>query len=184
MNAFSTLPVDRRAERTHLLLGATLSFGRASTPVRVRNLSATGALVESDDVPPVGTQIVLRRGVLEARGSVAWAGSGKAGLTFGEPLAVSCWLPVKDAKQGVRRDQSSADGGRKSSEGALSGAALVSELSEVQAQLGQLGQQLTLVAMPANAQMLVAAEQRIARVITALLAAQNNPASTATCFHF
>lgn len=150
-------------------------------PVRVRNLSTTGALVEGADVPPVGTRIILRRGTLEAAGSVAWAGTGKAGLTFPQPLSVSCWLPAKAAGTRARVDQAI-------NETRLSKATLVAELSAVQAQLGQLGGQLarysSLVPHRADPQLLVAAEQRIAHLLSALLAADDKVASPSPCFPF
>ncbi len=187
MNAHSTLPIDRRTERTHLFLVATLSFGRASTPVRVRNLSATGALVESIDVPPSGTEIVLRRGALEAVGSVAWAEKGKAGLTFREPVAVSCWLPVKDSKQQSQRDQLILQPAALVTDGAPCVATLVAELSAVQADLGQLGSQLArdavLVARHADPRLLVAAEQRIARIVAALVADSKDRPAAEACLH-
>ena len=65
--AESATPEDRRDERTHLFVIGTLYFGRSSAPVRVRNLSATGALIEGTSLPHVGTEIILRRGDLKAK---------------------------------------------------------------------------------------------------------------------
>lgn len=184
MNEISPLPVDRRVERTHLFLVATLSFGQASTPVRVRNLSGMGALVESADLPPTGSAILLRRGALVAAGSVVWAGSGKAGLSFTEPVAVSRWLPNKDAKQQSRVDQNAFEvkqAARVTHAVAVatgedpSMLAVMNELVAVQAQLGQIGDRLALdaalMARHPELQLLDVAGQRIGRIVAALRSA-------------
>ncbi|MCY7280633.1 MAG: PilZ domain-containing protein [Sphingomonas bacterium] len=182
MNAISPLPVDRRAERTHLFLVATLSFGRASTPVRVRNLSATGALVEGTSLPPVGSAIVLRRGALEEPGTIVWSAAGKAGLTFGGLVDVQAWLPTKEAKRQTQVDET-AFGLKHAArvvEAATPGVAdeamametVVAELVTVQAHLDELGGQLALdaalLAKHPEVQLLDIAGQRIARIIKAL----------------
>lgn len=151
----------------------------------MRNLSATGALVEGDDVPSTGTQIVLRRGELEAFGSVVWAGAGKAGLTFREPQAVARWLPENRPKRQSVLNSVTADPAHPPRDEALSPAALVLELSAVQAQLSQFGEQLArdavLIAKHADGQLLAAAEQRIARIIASLLVAENDRVLTLAC---
>lgn len=170
-----------------MFIVATLSFGRTSTAVRVRNLSATGALVESADVPPIGTEIVLRRGTLEAFGNVIWAGSGKAGLAFREPLAVSGWLPEKGPKRPAERDRVAVESTPPARDEALSTATLLLELSAVQAQLGQFGGQLARDTVPvakyADVQLLAAAEQRIARIIALLLAAEKDRTAVPACLY-
>ena len=187
MNAHSTLPIDRREERKHLFLVATLSFGRSTAAVRVRNLSATGALVESADVPPTGTEIVFRRGTLEAFGSVVWAGAGKAGLMFREPLAVASWLPEQGARREVERKPLGGEATRSARDLAISPAALALELSAVCAQLGQLGEQLALnpgaPARSADVQLLIAVEQRIARIVALLFVADSASSAPAVRNH-
>lgn len=183
MNALSAIPVDRRAERTHLFLVATLSFGRASTAVRVRNLSASGALIEGANLPAAGTAIVLRRGALEAVGSVAWAEPGKAGLAFGEPVAVANWLPTKEAKRQTQVDQIAFEVKQAArlvavvtppviDEVAMSLAAVVADLAALRADLDRLGDKLAddavLLASHPEVQFLDAAGQRIGKIIDAL----------------
>lgn len=186
MNAHSALPVDRRSERTHLFLVATLSFGRASMPVRVRNLSASGALVESTHLPPRGTAIYLRRGALEAVGSVVWEGAGKAGLSFSEPVAVSVWLPTKETKRQTQVDQIAFEvnqaervfSGKAAPEvddATMSKTAVVAELAGLRADLDRLGDKLAhdefLLASHPEVQCLNAAGQRIGKIIAALSSA-------------
>ena len=88
------MPIDRRDKRTHLFLVATLYVQGASFPVRVRNLSASGGLIEAPNPPSAGSKIVLRRGSLQAPGTVAWATKGQAGISFASVLNVSSWLPI------------------------------------------------------------------------------------------
>ena len=82
-----------------MFLVATLYFNGASSPVRVRNMSGTGALVEGASLPPSGASVILRRGALEAPATTAWSETGKAGLAFDGPVEVSDWLPTKDGKR-------------------------------------------------------------------------------------
>ena len=89
-NALATLlePNEhRQATRTHLFVVATLCWNEGSGPVHVRNMSATGALVEADALPGPGRKIVLKRGSLEVGGHIAWVASRQAGLACN--LAIS-----------------------------------------------------------------------------------------------
>lgn len=186
MNALSQRLVDRRAERTHLFLVATLYFERTSNPVRVRNLSAKGAMIEGACLPSVGTEIVLRRGELEAVGTTVWSESAKAGLSFSGILDVSAWLPVKEAKRQTQIDQVTFEwkqGARAvdvvaapAVNVAMPMAAVVADLVSLQAQLGQLGDKLAddailLVSHP-ELQFLDAAGQRIGKIIQAIRSAK------------
>lgn len=92
--AISTMD-NRRAERTNLFLIATLYHGGDSVPVRLRNLSHQGALIEAANLPSAGTLVTLRRGKLEAKGRVVRAGDDKIGVEFFSPAFVQSWLPVK-----------------------------------------------------------------------------------------
>ena len=180
MNAHAQ-PVDRRAERVHLFLVATLYFGRASNPVRVRNLSATGALVEGAVLPPPGSTVILRRGALEAAGTAVWLDGGKAGLAFSSLLEVSEWLPTRDAKPqtkvdqiafGLKQARAVVPASIPAADEGSSLAALALELTAVQAQLGKLGDQLALdafvLANHPEVQLLDLAGQRIGRIVAAL----------------
>lgn len=73
---------------------ATVYAAGSSTPVRVRNMSQSGALVEAAGLPPAGTKIRISRGSLEAIGDIMWVDANKAGLRFASPVRVADWLPV------------------------------------------------------------------------------------------
>jgi len=168
-----------------MFLVATLYFNGASSPVRVRNMSATGALIEGASLPEAGATAILRRGALEAPATTAWSEAGKAGLAFAGPVEVSNWLPAKDGKRQTQVDQI-AFGMKHAArtvapvvvpmvEQASPMIAVLAELTGLQAQLGQLGDQLAgdafvLVNHP-EVQLLDAAGQRIGRIIKALQSA-------------
>ncbi len=166
---------------------ATLYFGQASVPVRVRNLSTTGALIEGADLPPVGTEIFLRRANLEAAGTAVWSEAERAGLSFRWPVAVSAWLPTKDSLRQAQVDRMAYEvklAARaldvtplvRVNDAAMSLTGVVVELAALQAGLAQLADQLSqdmnLVATHPEIQFFDAAGQRIGKVIHAIRAAQ------------
>jgi hypothetical protein len=84
---------DNRTEgRSNVFLAARLEAGKASVPVRIRNISSHGALVDGSDIPPVGATIRLSRGSLVAFGEVAWREKQNAGVTFQHPVDVEQWV--------------------------------------------------------------------------------------------
>jgi len=184
LNALSATPFDRREERTHLFLVATLTAGAMSAPVRVRNLSPTGALVETPALPAVGSAVVLRRGALEASGNVAWTGAGRAGLSFTTPVMVSAWLPTKESARQAQVDRIAF--GVKHAAGAsgamptvaepvfMSPDAALADLTRLRAELDHLGELLAqdaaLVANHPEIQLFDSAVQRIAKIVDALRA--------------
>ena len=54
--------------------------------VRLRNLSSNGALIQGDELPLKGEEILFRRNDLSVRGRVAWVHDGHAGLSFDDKL--------------------------------------------------------------------------------------------------
>ncbi|HEX8840035.1 MAG TPA: PilZ domain-containing protein [Sphingomicrobium sp.] len=75
------------------VMAALYANGRSVTPVRVRNISRTGALVEAAALPAIGTAVRLSRASLSAAGTLVWAEGSKAGVQFDEPILVANWLP-------------------------------------------------------------------------------------------
>ena len=76
----------RMAKRSRVLLVAHLETGEQRQEVRIRDLSASGALVESADLPPVGEQVQLHCGESSLAGRVAWIDGSWCGVEFAEPL--------------------------------------------------------------------------------------------------
>lgn len=84
--------VDARgAVRASLYLAATLYCDDFSAPVKVRNLSTTGALVEAGTVPGNGALVQLVRGSLIVHGLVIWSLDGRCGLKFSGCIDVPRW---------------------------------------------------------------------------------------------
>ena len=78
---------NRKARRSNVLMAASLELSGTSLPVKLRNLSADGALVEGDKLPVEGAQILFRKGDLSVPGRVAWAKTRHAGISFAVKLS-------------------------------------------------------------------------------------------------
>lgn len=83
---------NRSQNRSNVFLSATLTGGDGSLTVRVRNLSARGALVDGSSMPTAGTTIRLARGALSAEAVVAWQAAGQAGIRFTREINVAAWV--------------------------------------------------------------------------------------------
>lgn len=85
----------RVAPRTFLMLAATLRHGGTILPVRIRNVSETGALIEGEGLPESGETIHLSRGETEIDGVIAWAAGLRRGVHFTAPVPVDTWRAGK-----------------------------------------------------------------------------------------
>lgn len=84
---------DSRTEgRSNVFLSAMLHTGERSIPVRVRNISRRGALIDGHALPSIGTTVRLSRGRLSASGELVWEVTGQAGVTFGHEIDVEEWV--------------------------------------------------------------------------------------------
>lgn len=63
-----------------------------SADVKLRNLSAEGALVEGDGLPATGQQIRFRKGDLSVAGEIVWTSNKRAGIHFHQPLTPEALL--------------------------------------------------------------------------------------------
>ena len=82
----SNSPQNRKTRRSNVLMSASLELSGTSLPVKLRNLSADGALVEADSLPVEGASILFRRGDLCVQGRVAWVKTRHAGISFANKL--------------------------------------------------------------------------------------------------
>jgi hypothetical protein len=82
----SNNPQNRKARRSNVLMSASLELSGTSLPVKLRNLSADGALVEGDKLPVEGASIQFRKGDLSVAGNVAWVNGRQAGVAFARNL--------------------------------------------------------------------------------------------------
>jgi hypothetical protein len=81
-----------RPPRKNLLLAASIEAGALSAPVRIRNLSETGALIDGAALPDVGTELTLRRLEIEIGATVMWRTGGRCGIRFAGNVSVDDWV--------------------------------------------------------------------------------------------
>jgi hypothetical protein len=96
-------PDGRGGPRTNIFVIATLYTPTGSAPVRIRNMSRNGALVEGGALPAAGTEVRLSRGSLAIGGRVVWCHDGKAGLRLDGWVSVTEWLPSGKRNVGQQR---------------------------------------------------------------------------------
>lgn len=77
---------NRKTRRSNVLMSASLELSGSSLPVKLRNLSAEGALVEGDKLPVEGASLLFRKGDLSMPGHVAWVKGKQAGVRFAQEL--------------------------------------------------------------------------------------------------
>ena len=143
----------RTSSRTNMYIAAILSSQDISSPAKIRNMSATGALAETSIVPDVGSLIRLVRGSLSVEGRIAWATAGRCGIRFNSLVAVGEWMsptPNK-AQKGVDDTVallkagalpiSAARQSRAENESPIA-AELATELRQVSSMLDELGNEL------------------------------------------
>lgn len=82
----------RSQNRSNVFLSASLLADGASLPVRVRNMSHRGALLDGGSLPQTGAKVRLVRGELSAEGSIAWQHDGQAGIRFAGEIDVASWV--------------------------------------------------------------------------------------------
>jgi hypothetical protein len=78
-----------RAPRTKMLRKAVLKIGNSQGDVRIRDLSASGAMIDgiAFDADPTDTEVLIE--LLEGQmftARVRWAKNGRAGMEFAEPF--------------------------------------------------------------------------------------------------
>lgn len=99
-------PRDTRSEpRSNIYVAAKIASAEACGPVCIRNLSATGALIEGGAMPPQGARMRLSRGSLSVTGTVAWQQGNRAGVRFDSAVSVATWLPRGPTTQQQRIDE-------------------------------------------------------------------------------
>jgi hypothetical protein len=82
----SSASQNRKTRRSNVLMSASLELSGTSLAVKLRNLSAEGALVEGDKLPVEGASVLFRKGDLSVAGIVAWANGRQAGIAFAREL--------------------------------------------------------------------------------------------------
>lgn len=120
---------DPRSDpRSNVFLTAVLCAGGAQTNVRIRNLSAHGALLEGPDLPAEGTVVQIRRGSLSVAGDIAWSREQHCGVQFGSIIQVGAWIERAGPIGQQRIDAAIADFRRQPTRPMLSFAVLPGDL--------------------------------------------------------
>ena len=83
----------RNAARANTYLAAILVGKHSQTPITVRNLSATGALIQSRTTLAEEVEVTLARGSLRANGSLVWREGRLGGIKFAAPINLEVWVP-------------------------------------------------------------------------------------------
>lgn len=81
-----------REIRSKIFLAATLEIGKTAARCRIRNVTKSGALIESSSKVPVGTTLFVSRGTLGVAGEVKWSRESFFGMQFSAPIVVRDWL--------------------------------------------------------------------------------------------
>ena len=106
-NATDVDPADgaqRRVEpRSNIFVVAALASGRGNGPVRIRNMSRSGALIEGAVIPADGSAVRLSRGSLGVAGTIVWRHENRAGMRFDCAVTVGAWLPGGKSAAGQQR---------------------------------------------------------------------------------
>jgi hypothetical protein len=82
----SSMMKDRRSRRSPVLLAARIEVAGKAVPVKLRNLSEEGALIEGDRLPLEGSNTFFERNELRLRSRVVWVHGRYAGVAFDHPL--------------------------------------------------------------------------------------------------
>ena len=83
-------PETRRAKRHPLIWSGVLHCNGQRTPIRVRNISATGAMVQCKTEVPKGIEAVLELSeTLTVSGTVGWCVGDQVGIHFHSPFDVT-----------------------------------------------------------------------------------------------
>ena len=84
---------NRRQRRSNVLLTAMIEMaGGLTLDVKLRNLSAQGALVEAEGLAGEGSAIRFRKGDLSVAGNIVWVSGKRAGIQFDEALSPEALL--------------------------------------------------------------------------------------------
>jgi diguanylate cyclase (GGDEF)-like protein len=100
----SATDVQPRPPRHSLIRRGDLHWGGSTLPVRLRNISADGAMIESGNEMEAGADVELDLDGVRLTGQVRWAQDGRIGLKFAESFDLSrLGSARRKAKPGVLR---------------------------------------------------------------------------------
>lgn len=93
------LPDQRaRLPRKNLMLAASIESAGTRAPVRIRNLSESGAMLDGATLPDAGAPIMLFRADIQVAATIVWREAGRCGIRFDNIAAtVDEWITGKRA---------------------------------------------------------------------------------------
>jgi hypothetical protein len=111
---------QRSAKRARVLLAAKLHTPVGTYEARLRDLSRSGALVESPAIVKAGMAVTFERGQSRVPATVAWASGIRVGLAFDQPIDESELLihigktkpppaPISYGRSGIAHGMSAKD---------------------------------------------------------------------------
>ena len=159
-------------------MAASLNADGGSSPVNIRNMSPSGALIESAVLPEVGDRLLLKRGLLQAAGVIVWRDGRRAGVKLEAAICVADWM-ARHANAGQERVDALVAIIRQKAPGAV--AVSAAEVPTIEAELALLRSELAamenalledpaIVAAHPEIQTLDIAMQRIDRILKRLRA--------------
>lgn len=77
---------------------AEMDSGAGPTPVHIRDISSSGALIETESSPKSGAEVRLTCGNTIVDGRVAWAEDNCFGLEFATPLLAGDLMDATGAR--------------------------------------------------------------------------------------
>src|SRR5437763_12909933 len=98
MQAKAALKIEeeRGAQRQTLMWKGVLHYDNESAQVRVRNVSATGALIESPAPFGVGTQLLLKLSdTISIQATVEWTAGEQLGVSFQDPFDLALLVQAR-----------------------------------------------------------------------------------------
>jgi hypothetical protein len=88
---------QRCGPRSSLFLAAMIESAGVESPVRIRDLSESGARLEGPAFPPVGARLTLRRQEVKIDAAVKWIAGPRCGIAFDGRVAVADWIAGKSS---------------------------------------------------------------------------------------
>lgn len=89
----------RGGRRLNMFVNAVLCTSSGSAAVRIRNISATGAMINGKIPADKDERVRLSRGSVAVNGRLVWKRDDKAGMEFFSTLTPDAWLPTEHAGQ-------------------------------------------------------------------------------------
>lgn len=93
--------LPQRPPRKNLLLAAVIRSEGVSAPVRIRNVSEKGAMIDGEALPEPGASLLLQRLDIEMRGTVVWRTNGRCGIRFDGAASIDEWVVGRRAPSSV-----------------------------------------------------------------------------------